>query len=54
MKKKLKLTNKNVRFLDRRELRTIKGGDDPPVAECTSYCVQGDKYYGDASPTKEV
>lgn len=49
MKKKLKLTNENVRFLDNRTLQTIRGG-----TECTRYCVLGDDYYNGANPTNEV
>lgn len=52
MRKKLKMTNQNVRFLDDRALSAIRGGFMP--AECTEYCVKGDKYFGTASPTKKV
>lgn len=51
MKKKLKLTNENVRFLNKRMLQTIKGGEIPQG--CTDYCVAsaGTWHYANGNPT---
>jgi len=42
-KRKLKLTNENVRFLDKRTQSKIRGGN--VAKKCTDYCVQGENGY---------